>query len=135
MWEWLTGSTIAIVVVILLVVAIGVGTLLWFTVFAKPIADAERAAVKHSHQYIESSRSRIMKFAETYETTGTKILQYEAAQVSGQGEYTKVITGLRAQQLAVLAQIKEEVGRLPEGEVPSEITKILNETEESDGSD
>lgn len=128
MWEWFTGSTVAIVVVILIVVAIGVGSLLWFTVFAKPIADAERDAIKHTHQYIESSRSRLMKFAETYTSTGTKILQYEAAQDADQ--YAKVIEGLRAQQLAVLAQIKEEVGRLPEKEVPAEITKILNEVEE-----
>ena len=130
MWEWFTGSTVAIVVAILLVVAAGVSVLLWYTVFAKPIADAEREAIKHTHQYIESSRSRLMKFAETYTTTGTQILQYEAAQARGQGDYVKVIEGLRAQQLAVLAQIKEEVGRLPEKEVPKEITKILNETEE-----
>lgn len=130
MWEWLKGSTIAIVVVILCVIALGVGTLLWYTVFKKPIMDAERAAVKHSHQYIESSRSRLMKFAETYTTTGSQILQYEAAQNAGQGDYAKVIESLRAQQLAVLANIKEEVGRLPEKEVPETITKILNEAEE-----
>ena len=130
MWEWFTGSTAAIVVAVVLVIAVGVSVLLWYTVFAKPIADAEREAIKHTHQYIESSRSRLMKFAETYTTTGTQILQYEAAQARGQGDYVKVIEGLRAQQLAVLAQIKEEVGRLPEKEVPKEITKILNETEE-----
>lgn len=130
MWEWLTGSTVAIVVVILLVCAVGVGTLLWLTVFKKPIMDAEREVTKHSHQYIESSRSKLIKFAETYTTTGSQILQYEAAQANGQGDYTEVIRGLRAQQLAVLANIKEEAGRLPEKEVPKEITKILNETEE-----
>jgi len=129
MWEWLTGSTVAIVIVILLVAAIGTAVLLWYTVYAKPIEDAKRDVTKHTHQYIESSRSRLMKFAETYTTTGSQILQYEAAQANGQGDYVKVIKGLRAQQLAVLAQIKEEVGRLPEKEVPKEITKILNETE------
>ena len=128
MWDWLTGSTLAIVIVVFLVIAAGVGMLLWYTVFAKPIADAEREATKHTHQYIESSRSRLMKSAETYTANGTKILQYEAAP----GDYAKVIKGLRAQQLAILASIKEEVGRLPEKEVPEEITKILNK-EKSNG--
>lgn len=126
MWDWLTGSTLAIVIGVFCVIAVGVGALLWFTVFAKPIADAEREATKHTHQYIESSISRLMKFAETYTANGTKILQYEAAP----DDYTEVIEGLRAQQLAVLASIKEEVGRLPKKEVPEAITKILNEAEE-----
>lgn len=126
MWDWLRGSTLFIVIVIFCVIAVGVGMLLWYTVFAKPIADAEREATKHTHQYIESSISRLMNFAKDYTTNGAKILQYEAAP----GDYAKVIEGLRAQQLAVLASIKEEVGRLPENEVPKEITKILNEAEE-----
>lgn len=130
MWDWFTGSTVAIVILFLFIVGIGVATLLWFTVFAKPIEDAKREVTKSTHQYIESSRSRLMKFAETYETTGVKILEYEAAQEAGSGDFAKVIEGLQAQRLAVLANIKTEVERLPEKEVPKVITKILNEAEE-----
>lgn len=130
MWDWLFGSVVGIIVVILIVCAVGVAALLWYTVFAKDVADAERDALKHTHQYIESSVSRLMNFATTYTATGAEILKYEAAQNAGQGDYVKVIEGLRAQQLAVLGSIKKEVGRLPEGEVPAEITKILTEAEE-----
>ena len=126
MWKWMADLPMAVLVVIFLVVALGVGTLVWYIGFERPIQDAKRDAIKHSHAYIEASRSRMLKYVQEYATAGTQILQYEAAQKAGQEDYSEIISGLRSQQKACMQQIKEDAERIPQDEVPESVRELLN---------
>lgn len=122
MWDWFTGATAVIVVVVLLVIAAGIGTYFWYAVFKKPIMDAERRAIKGSHQYVEANRTRILKLVTEYNGLGTKILQWKAAE----GSNTAVIQQLETQQDAVKKQLSEAVERMEPDQVPEGAKIILN---------
>lgn len=128
---WITEIPTAILLLLIAVVAIGIAMLVWYAGFERPIQDAKRDAIKHSHAYIEASRSRMLKFAQEYKTAGTQILQYEAAQKAGQEDYSEIISGLRSQQKACMQQIKEEAQRVPQDEVPESVQELLNQEKEN----
>jgi len=130
MWEVISGIPTSLIIAIAVVLAVGVAALLWYTVFERPIEDAKRDAIKHSHAYIEATQSRLLRYASEYEAITARILQYEAAQKAGQGDYTEVIKGMRGQRAAVLIQIKDESERISEDEIPESVKKILKQVKE-----
>ncbi len=129
MWEVVQAIPTSIVIGIVVVVVVGVAMLVWYTAFERPIEDAKRDAIKHSHAYIEASRSRLLKYAEEYRAAGSQILQYRAAQTAGQ-DYSEIISGLKSQQNACMQQIKEEAQRIPPDEVPESVQELLDQEKE-----
>lgn len=127
MWEVISGIPTSIIIAIAVVLAVGVAMLLWYTVFERPIQDAKRDALKHSHAYIEATQSRLLKYAAEYKAVTAQILQYEAAQKTGQGDYTRVIKGMKSQKAAILQQLKDESERISEDEIPESAKKILEQ--------
>jgi len=132
MWEVIQEIPTSILIAIVVVLAVGIAMLVWYTAFERPIEDAKRDAIKHSHAYIEASRSRLLKYAKEYRTAGTQILQYEAAQKAGEVDYSKIIADLRNQQNACMEQMKEEAQRIPQNEVPESVRKLLDQEKEND---
>jgi len=130
MWEVIQAIPTSIFIAIVVVLAVGIAMLVWYTAFERPIEDAKRDAIKHSHAYIEASRSRLLKYATEYRTVDTQILQYEAAQKAGEVDYSKIIADLRNQQNACMQQIEEEVQRIPSGEVPESVQELLDQEKE-----
>ena len=126
MFDWLRELPVVLVVAIFAVVIIGFCTLLWYTVFQKPIMDAKREAIKGSHGYVESNRSRILNYVKEYNDLGTQIVKYEAAE----GDYAKVIQQLKTQRGAIVAQLREAVERMEKDQVPEGATNILKGEQE-----
>lgn len=135
MWEVISGIPTSIVIAIIAVVAVGVAMLIWYGEFERPIQDAKRDALKHSHAYIEATQSRLLKYASEYEAVTAQILQYEAAQKTGQGDYLEVIKGMKSQKAAILQQIKDESERISEDEIPESVKKILEQEVENEKQD
>ncbi len=122
MFEWLRELPVIAIIAIFVLVIAGLLVLVWYSVFQKPIMDAKREAIKGSHEYVESNRSRILNYVKEYNGLGTQILQYEAAD----GDYAKVIQQLKTQRGAIAAQLREAVERMEKDQVPEGATKILN---------
>ena len=115
-------SPISLVVKIVLTLAfIGVSYLSYE--FYPDILHMKRSAVVNSHQYIESSRSKLSKLASEYRGAEVDIQTYKAAE----GDYEKIINGFIAQKAALKGQIRLEAGKISEEEIPFEVIKILEE--------
>jgi len=128
MWEWFSDLPAILVAIIIMVIIAGVVMLLWYIGFERPVQDAKRAAIKHSHAYVEAARSRLLKYAEEYRAAGVQILQYEAAQKSKGEDYSDIIVGLRSQQNALMQQLREEAQRLGNpDEVPDSVKELLDQ--------
>ena len=91
--------------------------------FYPDILRLKREAVVNSHQYIESSRSKLSKLGSEYRTAAVDIETYKAAD----GNYDKIIEGLLAQKMALKDQIEVEAGKIPKHEIPPQVMKILEE--------
>jgi hypothetical protein len=91
--------------------------------FLPDIMNKEREIVKNSHQYVEASQSRLMKFADEYNDTKIKIKLYE----SSEGDYADLITDYKNQKSILLESIKMEVVKIPEDAIPESVFKILEE--------
>lgn len=115
-------SSISLVVkIVLTVVFLGVSWLGYE--FYPDILQKKRAAVVNSHQYLESSRSKLSKLASEYRSAATEIETYKAAE----GDYGKVIEGITAQKSALREQMGLEVDKIPVDEIPQQVLKILEE--------
>ncbi len=93
--------------------------------FYPDILGLKREAVVNSHQYIEASRSKLSKLATEYRSASVDIATYKSAE----GDFEELIEQLTAQKIAIKDQIKTEVTKIPENEIPSEVVRILEEEE------
>ena len=93
--------------------------------FYPDILGMKREAVVNSHQYIEASRSKLSKLATEYRSASVDIATYKSAE----GDFEELIGQLTAQKIAIKDQIKTEVTKIPENEIPSEVVRILEEEE------
>ena len=83
----------------------------------------KREAVVNSHQYIESSRSKLSKIASEYRDAEVEIEKFKVADK----DYSKIIDGLIAQKGVLKEEMKLEASKLPENEIPNQVITILEE--------
>jgi len=83
----------------------------------------KREAVVNSHQYIESSRSKLSKIASEYRAAEVEIEKFKVADK----DYSKIIDGLIAQKGVLKEEMKLEASKLPENEIPNQVITILEE--------
>lgn len=85
----------------------------------------QRETMKQSHQYVEAKASMLLQWTAKYNELETEALKYEA---SG---HTEIAEGLRRQQESLLARIRTEAARVPEGALPADVTHFLQHAERS----
>lgn len=82
--------------------------------------DIEREVVQHSRQYIESKQVQLQALYTEYVRLQTKAVEAETS------DQPKVAEALRAQQFALLSQMRREATNIPSGKVPEEIRSLLH---------
>ncbi len=115
--RWIIWSVIA-------AVCCGIAAVVLYS-FYPALLGIEHDAFKASHQYIENGKTAIYTYYDGYTELSTKIAELE----DKDGDYTKQIAGMQAQQKAMLLQMRNEARSLPADEVPPEISSLLNPTQ------
>lgn len=107
---------------IIIALIVGVMAIVTYS-FYPALLGIEREAFVQSHQYVEARHSAIFTYYDEYSGLSTQIAQLKGDTTN---DHTTVITAMESQQSAILMQIRNEARKLPEGEVPAEITNLLN---------
>ena len=103
----------------LLIVAILV-MLGWFLQSTGIISmNIDREVVQHSRQYTESKQGMLQNLYTEYANLQTKVVEAEA------NGATNVADAARAQQGALLAQMKREATNIPNSQIPPEVKRII----------
>lgn len=106
---------------------LGIAATIIVLLFKPTFMNLERDAIKHSHQYVESHRTALMKFAEDYREAESDLAKYELANKNTNGDYDEVIEGTKGHMSALKKRMREEAGRVPDDQVPQEVKDILSE--------
>ena len=114
--NWTIGKllpTLALIVIVSVVIG-------WFLTGSGIIKkDIEREVVQHSRQYVEGKQLSLQNLYTKYVS-----LQTDAVKADSVGK-TKVADAIRAQQMALLNQIKREAINIPSSEIPGEVRKLI----------
>ena len=103
----------------LLIVAIIV-VLGWFLLSTGIISmNIDREVVQHSRQYTESKQGMLQNLYTEYANLQTKVAEAEA------NGSTNVADAARAQQGALLAQMKREATNIPSSQIPPEVKRLI----------
>ena len=111
MWEVLPTALL----VIMIVLAIG-----WVLQATGIITmNIEREVVQHSRQYTESKQAMLQNLYTQYAQLQTKVAEAE------HNGATNVAEMARAQQRALLAQMKREATNIPSSQIPAEVSRLI----------
>ncbi|HBK35258.1 hypothetical protein A2239_02415 [Candidatus Uhrbacteria bacterium RIFOXYA2_FULL_40_9] len=91
--------------------------------FYPALLGIEREAFQKSHQYVEARNTALFTYYDEYTNLGTQIAQLKA---DTNQDHATEISAMNMQRAALLSRIRNEARKLPDGEVPSEITSLLN---------
>lgn len=102
---------------ILLIVGIAVG---WFIKMTYIVdKDIDREVTTHSRQYVESTQARLENLMSQYTGLEVKIAEVSAS------EEPDTLAALKAQQTALLNQMRGLADKIPSSEVPTSVQRAL----------
>lgn len=109
-------------VFVYVVIVFVIGVVLTFATWKlKPVwLGLERQAFKASHQYIDTRVTELSTYSTQYRELSVRINQTDNIGLSN---------SLKAQQKALLVQIKESIERIPVDEIPESVKSILKEND------